>query len=140
VSYLLGTNVLSELRKPEAKRNPGLTSWMSSVKPDELFLSVLVVGEICKGIEQLRARDPGQALVLGAWLERIETFYADRILPITLDITMRWGRSQAVRNYPVIDSLLAATADAYELSFVSRNLGDLKGWSSVRPFVNPFNS
>jgi toxin FitB len=139
VSYLLDTNVLSELRKPESKRNPGLTAWMSSVKADELFLSVLVVGEICKGIEQLRARDPDQAIVLHAWLERIETFYADRILPITLDIAMRWGRSQTSRNYPVIDGLLAATADAHELSFVSRNLGDLKGWPSVKPLINPFS-
>eukprot|EP00456_Euglypha_rotunda_P037083 TRINITY_DN28499_c0_g1_i2.p2 TRINITY_DN28499_c0_g1~~TRINITY_DN28499_c0_g1_i2.p2 ORF type:complete len:114 (-),score=14.77 TRINITY_DN28499_c0_g1_i2:139-480(-) len=112
---------------------------MSAVKPDELYLSVLVVGEIRKGIDQLRGRDPEQALILNTWLGRIETFYADRILPVTLSIARRWGECQAARNYPVIDSLIAATADVHELCLVSRNLADLSGWPAVRPPLNPFS-
>jgi predicted nucleic acid-binding protein len=139
VSYLLDTNILRELRKPEPKRNAGLNVWLSAVKQDELYLSVLVVGEIRKGIEQLRGRDPDQALALNTWLGRIESFYADRILPITLAIAQRWGQSQAARNYPVIDSLVAATADEHELCLVSRNLADLQGWPAVRPPLNPFS-
>ena len=139
MSYLLDTNILSELRKPEAKRNAGLSVWISAVKADELYLSVLVVGEIRKGIEQLRTRDLDQSLALNTWLGRIETFYADRILPISLAIAQRWGQSQGARNYPVIDGLLAATADEHELCLVSRNLSDLKGWPAVRPPLNPFS-
>jgi predicted nucleic acid-binding protein len=139
VSYLLDTNVLSELRKPKERRNAGLTIWISAVKPEELHLSVLVVGEIRKGIEQLRGRDPEQSLALDTWLGRIEAFYADRILPVTLPIAQRWARAQAVRNYPVIDALLAATADEHDLCMVSRNLADLQGWPFARAALNPFS-
>ena len=139
MSYLLDTNILSEMRKPLSRRNAGLTVWLSAVKPHELYLSVLVVGEIRKGIAQLRARDADQALALDTWLGRIESFYADRILPITLPIARRWGEAQAVRNYPVIDSLLAATADEHELRLVSRNVADLKDWPAVRAPLNPFS-
>lgn len=140
MNYLLDTNILSELRKPEARRNAGLVTWLSNVRSDELYLSVLVIGEIHKGIEQVRGADPAQARALDAWLARIETFYADRIVPITTAIAVRWGRAQATRNYPVIDALMAATADEHSLQLVSRNVQDLAGWPAIHPHLNPFDT
>lgn len=91
MSYLLDTTILSELRKPAARRNEGLVRWLSEVRSDELYLSVLVIGEIRKGIEQVRGPYPQQAGALDAWLTQIETFYADRIVPVTTPIAVRWG-------------------------------------------------
>jgi len=139
VNYLLDTNILSELRKSETRRNPGLVRWISDVQSEQLYLSVLVVGEIRKGIEQVRGPDPKQALALETWLGKVESFYAERILPITIAVAERWGRAQAIHNFSVIDGLLAATADEHGLQFVSRNIQDLELWPSVHPFLNPFS-
>lgn len=138
--YLLDTNILSELRKPEGRRNPGLVKWLSKVRSEELYLSVLAIGEIRKGIERVRGPDPEQARALDAWLARMETFYADRIVPITTAIAGRWGRAQATRNYPVIDGLMAATADEQGLQLVSRNVQDLAEWPAVHPHLDPFGA
>lgn len=138
MSYLLDTNILSELRKPAPRRNAGLVRWLSEVHSDELYLSVLVIAEIRKGTEQVRGADPQQAGALDAWLTQIETFYADRIVPVTTPIAVRWGRAQAKRNYPVIDGLMAATADEHSMQLVSRNIQDLAEWPAVHPHLNPF--
>lgn len=138
MSYLLDTNILSELRKPETRRNAGVVAWLSQVRSGELYLSVLVIGEIRKGIERVRGPDPGQAQALDAWLGQIETLYTDRIMPITTAIAARWGRAQAARTYPVIDGLMAATADEHGLQLVSRNTRDLAGWPAIRAPLNPF--
>lgn len=138
MTYLLDTNILSELRKPEARRNKGLTDWLSKVQSDDLFLSVLVVGEVRKGIERVRAGDPKQARALEEWLAQVEVFYSDRILPITTPIATRWGRAQVGRNYPVIDGLMAATADEHNLQLVTRNTQDLAGWPALHPLLNPW--
>jgi toxin FitB len=140
VSYLLDTNILSELRKPVARRNVGVMAWFSMAEADELYLSVLVIGEIHKGIERVRGSDQEQARALSTWLRRIETNYADRILQVTIGIATRWGQLQAIRNYPVIDALLAATADEHGLRLVSRNVQQLVDWPAVHPHLNPFES
>lgn len=140
MNYLLDTNILSELRKPDVRRNAGLMAWLESVDSSALHLSVLVVGEIRKGIERVRSPDPAQAEALDTWLRRIEAAYADRILPVTAVVARRWGRSQGARSYPVIDALLAATADEHELQLVTRNTADLVGWPGVHPPLNPFSS
>lgn len=139
MTYLLDTNVLSELRKPTARRNAGLTAWFSRARPDDLYLSVLVVGEVRKGIERVRASDAAQALALDTWLGQVETHYAERIIPVTTAVAARWGRAQTTRNFPVIDALMAATADEHGLRLVSRNIDDLAGWPSVHPPLNPFS-
>ncbi|MFT4045225.1 MAG: type II toxin-antitoxin system VapC family toxin [Solimonas sp.] len=139
MSYLLDTNVLGELRKPPARRDAGVTAWWRDVRAEDLFLSVLTVGEIRKRIERVRPDDPAQADALDRWLVQVETFYADRILPVTEAIAVRWGRVQAQHNYPVIDALIAATADEHGLCFVSRNVADLSGWPSFQPPLNPFS-
>ena len=126
MSYLIDTNVLSELRRklPNAR----VVHWFSQRPATTLYLSVLTLGEIRKGIEVLP--DPARRLILLDWLEtRLPTFFAGRILPIDAAVADRWGRmvAQAGRPVPAIDSLLAATAEQHGLTLVTRNLRDVKG-------------
>ena len=134
MSFLLDTNVVSEARRPQGNAN--VKAWLAAAPAGSLYLSVLVVGEIRRGIEQLRRRDPQQAAVYEAWLVRLRKDYADRILPITSDIAEEWGRMNVPDPVPVIDGLMAATAKVSGLTLVTRNTVDL-----VRtgvPLLNPF--
>ena len=84
MSFLLDTNVVSEIRKKLP--DPGVAAWFASVPADQLFLSVLVVGEIRQGIERLARRDPAQAEIFERWLARLVSVYQDRIVPVTADV------------------------------------------------------
>lgn len=135
MSYLLDTNVLSELRRKLP--NPRVVHWFSQRPATTLYLSVLTLGEIRKGIEVLP--DPARRLTLLDWLEtRLPAFFAGRILPIDAAVADRWGRmvAQAGRPVPAIDSLLAATAEQHGLTLVTRNLRDVK-WLAVQ-VINPW--
>jgi toxin FitB len=134
VSFLLDTNVVSEVRKPSP--HPHVERWLSSVPGYELFISVLVVGEIRQGIERLRSRDPRQAAVFEAWLAVLRREYRDRIVPITADISEEWGRLNSSRPLPVIDGLMAATAIVHDLTLVTRNIADVS--ATAARVVNPF--
>ena len=133
----MDTNVLSEARKPDG--NPYLRAWLATVRGDELYLSVLVLGEIRQGVERLRRRDLRQAGVYEAWLATLRRDYADRLVPVTADIAEEWGRLNAPDPLPVIDGLLAATARVRSLTLVSRNTADLArtGVSLLNPFEPP---
>jgi predicted nucleic acid-binding protein len=133
--YLLDTNIVSELRK-DKRANPNVLAWFKKVDEDDLFLSVLVLGEIRSGIERIRSPDPGQALVLDRWINEVEAVYADRTLPITPTIADKWGRLNAVNPPSDIDGLMAATALENDLIFVTRNIQDVKrtGVNLLNPF------
>ena len=135
MSYLLDTNVISEARKPAGNLN--VKQWLASTSSDDLYLSVLVLGEVRQGIERLRRRDPAQANTYDLWLTRLRQDYSDRILPITLAVAEEWGRLNSVRPLPVVDSLLAATARVHDLTLVTRNTTDLAqtGVHLLNPFV-----
>jgi hypothetical protein len=120
MSFLLDTNVVSEIRKQQPA--PRVQQWYETVESRELFLSVLVVGEIEQGIERLRTRDASQALALTSWLDGLRSGFADRIVPVTLDICLTWGRLNAVRTLPAVDGLLAATAITHGWTLVTRNV------------------
>ena len=135
MGFLIDTNVLSELRKQQ-RANPGVKQWFASVAGDSLYLSVLVIGEIRNGIERLRCRDPIAANNLEAWLLRVETEMAERILPVTSNIADRWGRINSPDPLPAIDSLLAATTLEHDLVLVTRNIADVER-TGVR-CLNPF--
>ncbi len=135
MSFLLDTNVVSEARKSNADEN--VRRWFSSVKGADLFLSVLVVGEIRLGIQRLRRRDPAQSAAFEAWLARLRQDYAERILPIDADVAEEWGRINAVRSVPTIDALMAATAKVHGLILVTRNVSGL-AHTGVR-LLNPFD-
>ncbi|MGH8017660.1 MAG: type II toxin-antitoxin system VapC family toxin [Opitutaceae bacterium] len=134
MAYLLDTCVLSELRK--ARCNSGLSSWMSGIRPDEAFLSVLTLGEIRRGIEMHRLKNPLGAGNLERWLRGLEAHYADRVLPVTADIADRWGRPGLKQRLPVIDGLLAATGLEHKLTLVTRNTVDFQ--RSGINLLNPF--
>ncbi len=123
MSFLLDTNVISEARRPAG--NPNVRAWLAATRGADLYLSVLVVGEIRQGIERLRRRDPTQAAVYEAWLATLRRQYADRVLPITAEVAEEWGRLNATAPLPVIDGLLAATAKVQDLILVTRNTADV---------------
>ena len=128
--------MISEVRK--AKGDERVKAWFASVRGDDLFLSVLVLGEIRQGVERLRRRDPAQATVYDSWLETLRRDYRDRILPITVAVAETWGRFNTPDPLPVIDSLLAATAHAHTLTLVTRNTADVA--RTGVPLLNPFGT
>jgi toxin FitB len=126
--FLLDTNVVSELVKP--RPNPKVTQWVHATDESLLYLSVLTLGEIRKGITSLL--DAAQRVKLEAWLDRsLVLRFSSRILPIDQAVADRWGRlsgSPAARKspLPVIDGLLAATALEHSLTLVTRDVGHLE--------------
>lgn len=115
--------MVSELRKGE-RCHPAVASWFSGVSSEEIYLSVLTVGEIRKGIEAIRRRDERAAGALEGWLQGLVAAHADRILPVDEVVAEQWGRFNVPDPLPVLDSLLAATASVHGLTLVTR---DLKG-------------
>jgi predicted nucleic acid-binding protein len=134
VGYLLDTNVVSEIRKK--KPHPSVSRWFSSVPESELFLSVLVIGEIRQGVDRLARRDAAQAEAFESWLAQLVAVYEDRIVPITTDVAETWGRLNVPDPVPVVDGLLAATALVRDWTLVTRNTADVVS-TGVRLF-NPF--
>ena len=141
MSYLVDTNVVSELRKGP-RGNEKVRAWFSRVADEELYLSVLVIGEIRGGIEAIRRRDPRRAAPLERWLRRLVMDHAERLLPLDLAVAEEWGRLSAVRSVSVIDTLLAATARVHGLILATRNVGDVAwtGVDCVNPFEEPLSS
>ena len=137
MSVLLDTNVVSELRKG-AHANVGVAEWFAGVAEEEIHLSVLVVGELRRGIDRLRERDPRQASALETWLRRVERDHAERILPVDRRVAEQWGRLSARRSASVIDTLMAATAQVFDLVLVTRNVKDV-AWTGVA-YLNPFDA
>jgi toxin FitB len=133
--YLVDTNVLSELRR-KSRAHPLVVQWASQVPEETLFTSVLVFGEIRKGIEQLRSTDRPQALVLDRWFHETENLLGKRILPVTGKIADEWGRISSIRPLPVVDALLAATAIVHDLTLVTRNTADVHDLGAK--LLNPF--
>jgi hypothetical protein len=119
VSFLLDTNVVSEIRKPN--RNAGVSAWFEGVDSGDLYLSVLVVGEIKQGIERLRRRNPKQSDVFERWLTVLKKDFDERLLPVSSSVAERWGLLNSVRPLPVVDGLLAATAIEHDLTLVTRD-------------------
>jgi hypothetical protein len=135
VAYLLDTNIVSEARKPTP--DAGVRTWLASVPADQLYLSVLVVGEVRQGIERLRRRDPVQAAVFETWLSTLLRDYADRIVPVATEVAEEWGRMNVPDPLPVVDGLMAATAKLRAWTLVTRNVADLSR-AEVR-LLNPFD-
>ena len=126
MSWLVDTNILSELRKGD-RANEGVCAWFADAAEDELFTSVLVLGEVRRGIESIRRRDVPSALALEQWLLRLTTNFSDRVLPIDARVADRWGGLNVPDPVPTVDGLLAATALVHELVLVTRNIRDVAG-------------
>jgi toxin FitB len=135
VPYLIDTDVISELRKGD-RADPGVTSWFADLAEEDVYLSVLTLGEIRRGIENIRRRDSEAGLALESWLGRVSEAHRDRVLPIDRSIAEEWGRMNVPDPLPVVDGLLAATAKVAGLTVATRNGEDFArpGVSVVDPF------
>lgn len=138
--YLLDTCLLSELVKPEP--SPSVIDWLTGADESTLFLSVLTLGEIQKGISGMA--EGGRKRKLQQWLDNdLQQRFAGRILPVDAQTAADWGllsgQARALgRAVPVIDGLLAATARQHDLSLVTRNTSDFADLGVV--VVNPWQA
>ena len=138
--YLIDTNVISELRKKD-KANPGVKQFFKQTAEQEarLFISVITVGELRRGVERIRYRgDQAQANRLEGWLQSIINDYADHILDFTETESQVWGRLRVPHHENALDKQIAATALISSLTLVTRNVNDFVG-TGVTLF-NPFES
>ena len=137
MGFLLDTNVVSELRRPRPA--PRVRAWLGGVASVDLHLSVLVPGEIRRGIELLRPREPDRARTLDEWLDGLVAAYGDRLLPVSAQVADTWGRLSSVRPLPVADGLMLATAKVHGLTLVSREAPSLAhlGVPTLDPWQAP---
>jgi toxin FitB len=134
MTYLLDTNVISELRRREP--DPHVLNWYEGVPSAQLFISVLTVGEIRMGIERLRRKDTAQAEALERWYLRLQISYRDHVIDIDLETAREWGRLSVPDPLPVIDGLIAASAKIRGWTLVTRNTADMT--RSGVALLNPF--
>ncbi|MFM8378053.1 MAG: type II toxin-antitoxin system VapC family toxin [Planctomycetia bacterium] len=135
MTWLLDTNVLSELRKGQ-RADAGVRRWFDEAVDRDLFTSVLVVGELRRGVESIRRRDRAAADSLAQWLESLVDRFGERLLPVDAAVASRWGELNVPNPVPTVDGLLAATALVHDLTLVTRNVGDV-GRTGAR-LLNPF--
>jgi predicted nucleic acid-binding protein len=136
VTYLVDTNVRSELRKG-TRAHPEVRTLFADIPEEEIFLAAVTVGEIRRGIERVRRRgDAPQAEHIEAWLEDVLSRYADRVLHFDLDCAQLWGHLMAWNAHNPVDKQIVATAFVFDLTIVTRNVRDFEG-SGVR-LLNPW--
>lgn len=133
--YLLDTNIVSEISKRTP--NAGVLQWFDATEDTDLFLSVITLGEIRKGIEQKRQTDPRRAQRLERTLHTIRVDYRDRIVPVSEDIAEEWGRMCMIYPNHAVDNLLSATAKVRDMTLVTRNIRDvgIHDISCLNPFI-----
>src|SRR5262249_36026762 len=132
--FLIDTVTLSELRRRQ--RNPMVVAWFERQRTTDLFLSVISIGEIERGIARQRAIDPGFADALAFWLDRVLTLYGERVVPFDLRAARRWGVLSAALGNDSADLMIAATALEHGLTVVTRNVSDFAptGVTVLDPF------
>ena len=137
MEFLIDTNILSELRKQE-RCNSGVQQWYATVDESQIYLSVITLGEIRRGVELLRRRDTVAAENLEYWLSTLRQALNKKLLPITPAIVDIWGRIGIPDAIPTADGLLAATAVAHNLILVTRNVRDMErtGAKILNPFTD----
>ena len=132
--YLLDTNVISAVRRPD--RAPMVATWLRAQPEESLFLSVVTIGEIERGIARQEPRDPGFAADLRDWLDRTTRLFSDRILPFAAEDARIWGRLSARIGHGGADLMIAATALARGATVVTGNVSDFEpsGVALLDPF------
>ena len=123
MSYLIDTNVISEPRRPQP--DPKVISWLRHVEPTAVYLSVLSLGELVRGVARVRRRDEASGLRLQRWVDDLQSNFSDRILDVDREVARAWGNLATERTLPTIDSLLAATALVHRMTLVTRNVRDV---------------
>jgi toxin FitB len=138
LTYLLDTNVVSELRKQPGLVDPAVLEWARVQPARELFISVITVLEIELGILRVERRDRQQGTALRTWMEsRVMAGFAGRILPIDVEVALRAARLHVPDPRPDRDAFIAATADVHGMTVVTRNLDDFRptGVSALDPWT-----
>jgi toxin FitB len=130
--YLVDTNVVSEARR----NTPEAVAWLRAAPPSSIYLSVITLGEIMKGVALKERSDRQAAGHLAEWLRKLRQDFSDRILPVSDHVAIEWGRIAALRPRGDADGLIAATAKVHELILVTRNAADFDD-ASVS-IVNPW--
>ena len=130
--YLVDTNVLSEARRGSKEAR----IWLRSVDSTTIYLSVITLSEIMKGIALKRRSDARTAASLTVWLEQLRHDHSNRILPISDLIALEWGRLAAMRPRAMADGLITATAAVHGKIIVTRNVGDFE--DTRIPVINPW--
>lgn len=142
MSFLLDTNVISELRKSDLQANPLVREWVRAQQRLQLFLSVITMLELKIGVARVERRDPDQGRRLRSWLaDRVLTAFADRIIPVDLTVALRAAAMHVPDARPDRDAIIAATAKVHGLVVVTRNVRDSVGtgvdiidpWQPIQP-------
>ena len=137
MTFLLDTNVISEVRK-RGRADQSVVAWFRQHRREELYISVLTVGELRRGVERVRRKDPTSASALDTWLRRTLTEFSDRIIGVDRAIAERWGRIGIPDPVPAVDGLIGATALEWDLVVVTR---DVKHFSQIGVrYLNPFEA
>lgn len=135
--YLLDTNVISELRKG-GRANAGVQQFFAQLAPEDIYLSVQTVGEIRRGLENVRGRgDLEQAKRLEAWLDILVAEYSDRLLDFDIECAQVWGKLMSPNPQHPIDKQIAAMGLIYDLTIVTRNTADFQ--QTGAKLLNPFD-
>lgn len=138
MTYLLDTNVLSELRKSASSADHSVRAWVASRRPSELYLSVVTIMEIDLGIGRVERRDSAQGKRLRSWLEdTVLDAFSGRILAVDLAVARRAARLHVPDPRPERDAMIAATADEHGMTVVTRNVKDFApmGVAVVNPWA-----
>lgn len=132
--FLVDTVTLSELRRRQ--RDPSVVAWFERQRTADLFLSVVSIGEIERGIARQRASDPRFSAALAEWLDHVLALYGDRVVPFDLRMARRWGLLSAALGNDSADLMIAATALERGFTVVTRNVSDFEptGVAVLDPF------
>ena len=135
MNYLLDTNIISEMRKPDC--NPKVKSFTDEIPAENMYICALTVGEICYGIEKLPSGKKKHDLSVWVYT-KVPEFFRGRIIPLETEIMEEWGRIRARgRTMPVADSLIAAAAISHHMTLLTRNTKDFSGIEGIM-LVNPW--